>query len=230
MPGALYEVGTAVVVALSVAPQLVESVLRVRRARRLRGGRQRGLRAVRGIAMPVLVDALDRSLALAAAMDSRGYGRRAGGARGPAGAGALLVGGLLGVCVGVYGLLDGDHAALPGPADAGCSACCRRRRAAAGRPAGAAQRLPAGPVAGGRDRWSPRAALAAAAVLVLTAGWTRPTSTRRCSPLTWPELPLAGTLGVLLAVLPAWLAPPPVAGRSRPTAGGRAASRSEAAA
>ena len=47
VPGALYEVGTAVVVALSVAPQLVESVLRVRRARRLRGGPDRGLRALR---------------------------------------------------------------------------------------------------------------------------------------------------------------------------------------
>ena len=29
------------------------------------------------------------------------------------------------------------------------------------------------------------------------------------SPLTWPELPVAGALGVLLAVLPAWLSPPP---------------------
>ena len=108
VPGALYEVGTAVVVALSVAPQLVESVLRVRRARRLRGGRQRGLRALRGIAMPVLVDALDRSLALAAAMDSRGYGRGTGATR-PVrlATGTLLVAGLLGVCVGVYGLLDG---------------------------------------------------------------------------------------------------------------------------
>src|SRR4051794_36530689 len=108
VPGALYEVGTAVVVALSVAPQLVESVLRVRRARRLRGGRQRGLQALRGIAMPVLVDALDRSLALAAAMDSRGYGRGTGATRRVRLAtGTLLVAGLLGVCVGVYGLLDG---------------------------------------------------------------------------------------------------------------------------
>ena len=38
LPGALYELGVAVVVALTVAPQLVESVQRVRRARRLRGG------------------------------------------------------------------------------------------------------------------------------------------------------------------------------------------------
>ena len=38
LPGALYELGVAVVVSLSVAPQLVESVQRVRRARKLRGG------------------------------------------------------------------------------------------------------------------------------------------------------------------------------------------------
>src|SRR5262245_40701608 len=37
LPPALYEVGTAVVVALSVFPQLAESVQRVRRARHLRG-------------------------------------------------------------------------------------------------------------------------------------------------------------------------------------------------
>ena len=41
-PAALHEVGVAVTVALSVAPQLVESVQRVRRARRLRSGARQG--------------------------------------------------------------------------------------------------------------------------------------------------------------------------------------------
>ena len=75
LPGALYELGVAVTVALTVAPQLVESVGRVRGARRLRGGAGRGLGRLRVVAIPVLHDALDRSLRLAAAMDSRGYGR-----------------------------------------------------------------------------------------------------------------------------------------------------------
>ncbi|HEY7814097.1 MAG TPA: energy-coupling factor transporter transmembrane component T, partial [Nakamurella sp.] len=75
LPGALYELGVAVVVSISVAPQLVESGQRVNRARRLRAGRTAGLRAVRSVAIPVLEDALDRSLRLAAAMESRGYGR-----------------------------------------------------------------------------------------------------------------------------------------------------------
>jgi hypothetical protein len=66
-----------VVVALSFAPSLVASVGRIRAARRLRGRPDRGVRSLVSVGMPVLEEALERSLALAAAMDSRGYGRRA---------------------------------------------------------------------------------------------------------------------------------------------------------
>lgn len=65
LPGALYELGVAVTVSLSVAPQLVQSVQRVHRAKRLRAGRAKGLGALRGIVVPVLEDALERSLRLA---------------------------------------------------------------------------------------------------------------------------------------------------------------------
>ena len=75
LPGALYELGVAVVVSISVAPQLVESVQRVAARPPAARGSQQGLRALRSIAIPVLEDALERSLLLAAAMDSRGYGR-----------------------------------------------------------------------------------------------------------------------------------------------------------
>src|SRR5699024_4289042 len=104
---ALYDVGTAVTVAISVFPQLAESVVRVRRARRLRGdagGRMPGLRSV---IVPVLADALDRPLHLAAAMDARGYGRRArADARSAALSGTLMLAGLLGICMGVYISVD----------------------------------------------------------------------------------------------------------------------------
>ena len=61
MPAALHEIGSAVVVSVSVAPQLAESVQRVRRARQLRGDTRRGIRSVPAIALPVLEDTLERS-------------------------------------------------------------------------------------------------------------------------------------------------------------------------
>ena len=78
VPAALYEASVAVVIALSVAPQLIESVQRVRRARRLRGSSSTSLRTLGTIAMPVLADAVERSMSLAAGMESRGFGRTRG--------------------------------------------------------------------------------------------------------------------------------------------------------
>lgn len=74
-PAALYEVATAISVAITLAPQLIESLQRVRRARSLRG-RSSGLGSLAGIVIPVLEDTIDKSLSLAASMDSRGFGRR----------------------------------------------------------------------------------------------------------------------------------------------------------
>lgn len=76
LPAALYEVGVAVVVAMTFVPQLAESLVRVRSAQRLRGRAVSGIRGIRGIAVPVLEEALEKAIALAASMDSRGYGRR----------------------------------------------------------------------------------------------------------------------------------------------------------
>jgi len=107
-PPALYEVGAAMVVAVSVFPQLAESVRRVNRARRLRGDASRGTGAMHRIVIPVLEDALDRSMTLAAGMDARGYGRT--GSVPPRDrfvTGALMLAGLFGLAVGTYGYLDG---------------------------------------------------------------------------------------------------------------------------
>lgn len=80
LPGALYELGTVMVVAVSALPQLADSIQRVVRVRRLRRSpeartRRQRLGVVETIIVPVLSDALERSLALAASMDVRGYGR-----------------------------------------------------------------------------------------------------------------------------------------------------------
>jgi energy-coupling factor transport system permease protein len=74
-PSALYEVATAAAVAINLAPQLLVSLQRVRKARALRGT-STSLRNLGGLLIPVLEDSIQRSLDLAASMDSRGFGRR----------------------------------------------------------------------------------------------------------------------------------------------------------
>jgi len=75
LPGALYELGTTIVVAVTVFPQLAESARRVQRSRQLRDDKGPWRHMIRDVAIPVLADTLDRSLLLAGAMDARGYGR-----------------------------------------------------------------------------------------------------------------------------------------------------------
>lgn len=76
VPGALYEVGVSIVVAMTFAPQLVADARRIRAARRLRGQPGRGIRSFARTAVPVLEGGLEQAMLLAASMDSRGYGRR----------------------------------------------------------------------------------------------------------------------------------------------------------
>lgn len=107
VPPALYEIGTALVVAVSVLPQFADSVRRVRAAQSLRAGETRRVGRLRRFLVPVLEDALERSLALAAGMDTRGYGRATGLTRAQRRTtGALMLAGLGGICVGTYAVLD----------------------------------------------------------------------------------------------------------------------------
>ena len=107
LPAVLYETGVAVTVALAFTPELVLSIGVVRQARRQRGIPVRGLRGMRGVAVPVLESALDRSLQLATSMDARGYGRRVSLGQGSRWlASGATTGGLLLVAVGLYGVID----------------------------------------------------------------------------------------------------------------------------
>jgi energy-coupling factor transport system permease protein len=206
LPAALYEVSVAVVVAMTVAPQLAASARSIRRARALRGDVPRGWRAIRTLLVPVLEDALARSLALAAAMDSRGYGRDTG--LSPSArrlTGGLVLAGLLGLCVGAYGLLDGSGPAfigLPmlllggGLALAGLVLGSRRVRRSRYRP----------------DRWRRTEILVAASGLVAAAatfavpllgpGLGADALIPSAVPLTAPTLAPLPTAGVLAALLP----------------------------
>jgi len=106
-PGALFEIATSVSVAVNLAPQLIESFNRVRKAKQLRG-RSRKTSRLAGIVIPVLEDTLDRSLLLAASMDSRGFGRRGNQTKAELFVARLL--GLIGLLlnlIGVFLLLGG---------------------------------------------------------------------------------------------------------------------------
>lgn len=196
LPAALYEVSVAVVVALTVAPQLVASARSVRKARQLRGDTAGGVRAVRTMLVPVLEDALERSLVLAASMDSRGYGRTAGiSKQDRVLTGTLVLAGLFGVCIGMYGLLSDAYSgwlllAIGGVlAIAGLRVGARRVPRTRYRP----------------DRWSAKAVSVAlsgtvpAVVLVFSGD---PALSPSTVPLQAPELPLGPALAVLVALLP----------------------------
>ncbi|MEU6383888.1 energy-coupling factor transporter transmembrane component T [Streptomyces bauhiniae] len=209
LPGALYELGVAVTVAISVAPQLVQSVQRVRRARKLRAGNTQGLRALRGIVVPVLEDALERSLRLAAAMDCRGYGR-AGTAtpRSRRITGALMLLGMCGLCAGAYGLLDATTPAFLGlPAMAvGAALCVAGLRLGGRRVTRTTYRpdpwlLPETVVAG--------TGVLSAVVLFSNLGYDPAQLNPTYYPLSWPTLPLVPTAAILLAGTAAFAAPPP---------------------
>ncbi len=209
LPGALHEIGVAVVVSLTVAPQLADSVHRVRRARRLRGDTVRGLRAVGRIALPVLQDALDRSILLAAAMDSRGYGRSVQATPGiRRTTGALVLTGLMAVCVGTYGLLAAPSATLLGvPA-----LLTGLVLVAAGLWVGGqgVRRSTYRPDPWRTPEWATAACGLAAVIGMLIVGYTDPGAlTAPLQPLAIPELPLIATAGILVAGLAAVVSPVP---------------------
>jgi len=157
--------------------------------------------------MPVLEGALDRSIELAAAMDARGYGRT--GNASPSSrriTTALVAGGLLSMCVGGYGLLDGSGAQLRGLptlllgtvlAGGGLAVGGRRTQRTRYRPDPWA--LPEWLVAG--------SGLSAAVALFATAA-TTPAVLTVPSPLALPAVPVAAVLGILVGLLPAVVAPP----------------------
>jgi energy-coupling factor transporter transmembrane protein EcfT len=74
LPPLFYELGTVLIIATTLTPQLVGNLKRIKVAQEIRGISSNRFLAWRQIAMPLLEDSLARALDLAAAMDSRGYG------------------------------------------------------------------------------------------------------------------------------------------------------------
>ena len=74
LPSRLHGIGLATSIATSVAPQSAESFTRVRQAHRLRGRQLNSWNSIGRVAVPVLEESLERSIDLAVALESRGYG------------------------------------------------------------------------------------------------------------------------------------------------------------
>ncbi|MCX4453768.1 energy-coupling factor transporter transmembrane protein EcfT [Streptomyces sp. NBC_01340] len=208
LPGALYEAGVAVVVALTFAPNLIADGRRLRAARRLRGRPDRGLRGLLHVGLPVLEGALERSVALAAAMDARGYGRSAEVP--PAvrrTTTALTLGGLLGVCAGTYGVLTAEGGTYGLPVLLAGVAAALGGLWLGGRRSARTRYRP--------DVWGVRAWLVAgsgvavAAGLIVSAAYDPAALSPGVLPLTAPALPLWPAAAILLGLLPAFLAPAP---------------------
>jgi energy-coupling factor transport system permease protein len=207
LPAVLYETGVAVTVALSFTPELIETISAVRQARRLRGIPTTGLRGLRGVAVPVLEGALDRSLQLATSMDARGYGRRTASGRGvhavAVGATAL---GLLLAAVGMYGVIDaGSLFGLGLPIVAVAAVLCAVGLTVGGRLTDRTRYRP--------DRWGAQewtivgSGLVAVGSMVLAHALNVPGMEVSFVPLHAPPLPLLPVGGILVAALPAFVAP-----------------------
>jgi energy-coupling factor transport system permease protein len=211
VPAALYEVGVAVVICLTFVPLLVADTQRIRAARRLRGRTTRGPRAWGQMALPLFTGALDASIELAASMDSRGYGRSAGlTSRARALNAIMLLIGLMGVAIGLYGLLQGGAPAGSGVVNLGWGMLI----------VGLILALLGGGLSGRRvtrtryrpDHWRLPETLVVIAGLIPAATFialgTSPELLGGASPLGWPVVPWLPLLALLVAVTPAATSPP----------------------
>lgn len=211
LPSALRDVGTAVVVAVSVVPTLVLGVGRVTRAQQLRGDLHGGLDRLRRIGLPLMEETLERSLSLAAAMDARGYGAlRQQSRRSRLLTGAISLVGLVAVCVGLFGLLGPSSGFTVasrwvvlgglGLGMAGIALAGRQSPVTIYRP----------------DPWRLPEALTfecglMAVLLIIAALQLNPTAAAMpTEPLGVPALPPLALVGFLVAALPGVLTPDPL--------------------
>ncbi len=207
LPAVLYEAGVAVTVSLAFVPEVVIALAAVRDARRLRGRPVRGVAGLRGMAVPVLETALDRSLQLAASMDARGYGRRSAVPRRTRRLQGGAVGvGLLAVVVGIYGALDPGSLPVGGIPFLVVGAVLVAAAMALGGKRSVRTRYR--PDVWRGAEWAVVASGAVALASFVVAGVVDPTALRLVLyPLSVPALPLLATLGILVALLPAFVAP-----------------------
>jgi energy-coupling factor transport system permease protein len=215
VPAGLYEVAVAVTVAITFTPQVVLSIARVRDARRLRGRATSGLKGWRGLAVPVLDGALERSMALAASMDARGFGRRSTSPGRRRATAAATLAGLVGLGIGLFQVLDSGSASGIGLAVVLVGGGLVIGGLVASSHGSRSRYRP--------DRWLAAewlvvlAGLAAVAGVVATGSNDPNSLVQPLYPLALPAGPVAALAGILLAAVPSAIAPVPVPARPKLT-------------
>ena len=220
VPAALHDISVAVVITLTVLPQLITSAHRVRRGRRLRGNTTRGLRGLGATLVPVVEDAVEGSMTLASSMEARGYGRTRGQQKVPLFTTFALFVALVSILLGAFvvlgmaaspetvlGLAPQHWLALGllglGVALGGLGMRSAGKRLSVTRYRPAPWGLPENLVCAS-------GVLTVAVGLWLTSPLGYPDALNPPPfPLTWPALPLPALLIPLLLVLPAVLTPRP---------------------
>ncbi|MEZ4516426.1 MAG: energy-coupling factor transporter transmembrane component T [Chloroflexota bacterium] len=74
VPRALHEMGLVALIAMTFLPEMLQQQRRIREAQAIRGNQIKGLRGWRPIIIPLIIGGFERSLNLAEAMVSRGFG------------------------------------------------------------------------------------------------------------------------------------------------------------
>jgi energy-coupling factor transport system permease protein len=162
LPRMLFHAGLVTTIALTFVPQVISHLQTIRDAQRVRGHRFRTWRDGLPLIVPLLSGGLERSIQLAEAMDSRGYGHTTTRQRSTLLAQIVIIAGLtilaLGLYFGLTGFWQGWIAA-----GAGSVMAIEMLRRLSG-PGERTRYL--------RGRWRPRDTLVAASSLTLILGMT----------------------------------------------------------
>lgn len=107
-PHILFHAGLATTIALTFVPQVVLQLQAIRDAQRVRGHRFRTWRDALPLIVPLLSGGLERSIQLAEAMDSRGYGRTTRRHQGTGWLQLLIIAAITLLALGLYAGFVGD--------------------------------------------------------------------------------------------------------------------------
>lgn len=162
LPRMLFHAGLITTIALTFVPQVISHLQTIRDAQRVRGHRFRTWRDGLPLIVPLLSGGLERSIQLAEAMDSRGYGHTTNQQRPTILAQGVIIVGLTILALGLYFGLTGTWQGWIG-AGAGSVLAIEMLRRMTG-PTRRTRYL--------RDRWRGHDTLVAAASLLLIIGIT----------------------------------------------------------